>query len=94
MKHRLPHDRRVLLLVLLSGLPATIIALVLTWRMEWTSPSKWALAGMLLAGWMGFAFATRERVVRPLQTLSNLLSALREEDFSVRGRGARGAQGA
>ncbi len=89
MKHRLTHDRRVLLLVLLSGLPATVVALVLTWHMEWTSPSKWTLAGILLAGWIGFAFATRERVIRPLQTLSNLLAALREEDFSVRGRGAR-----
>jgi len=89
VKHRLTHDRRVLLLVLLSGLPATVVALVLTWHMEWTSPSKWTLAGILLAGWMGFAFATRERVIRPLQTLSNLLAALREEDFSVRGRGAR-----
>ena len=31
----------------------------------------------------------RERVVFPLQTLSNLLAALREGDFSVRGRSAR-----
>ena len=30
----------------------------------------------------------RERVVFPLQTLSNLLAALREGDYSVRGRGA------
>ena len=31
----------------------------------------------------------RRRVVRPLQTLSNLLAALREGDFSIRARGAR-----
>ena len=37
------------------------------------------------AGW-AFALAVRERVVFPLQTLSNLLGALREGDFSVRGR--------
>ena len=37
---------------------------------------------------VGFAFAVRERVVFPLQTLSNLLGALREGDFSVRGRSA------
>jgi two-component system, NtrC family, nitrogen regulation sensor histidine kinase NtrY len=36
--------------------------------------------------WLGFAFAVRERVVFPLQTLSNLLGALREGDYSVRGR--------
>src|SRR5690606_18854431 len=31
----------------------------------------------------------RMRVIRPLQTISNLLSALREGDFSIRARGAR-----
>ena len=30
----------------------------------------------------------RERVVRPLQTISNLLAALREGDYSIRARGA------
>lgn len=78
-----------MLLVWLAGLPAMIVALLLTWRMEWTALTKWTLAGFLLASWLGFVLATRERVTRPLQTLSNLLSALREEDFSFRGRGAR-----
>jgi PAS domain S-box-containing protein len=36
------------------------------------------------------AFAVRDAVVRPLQTLSNLLAALHEEDFSFRARGSRG----
>ena len=89
MKKRLTHDRHVLLLVLLSGLPAMAVALILAWHTPWTALSKWTLAGILLVGWIAFAFATREHVIRPLQTLSNLLSALREEDFSVRGRGAR-----
>jgi PAS domain S-box-containing protein len=34
------------------------------------------------------AFVLRERVVRPLQTLSNMLAALREGDYSIRARGA------
>jgi len=89
VKKRFAHDRHVMLLIWLSGLPAMVVALVLTWHMEWTSLTKWTLAGFLMAAWLGFAFATRERVIRPLQTLSNLLSALREEDFSFRGRGAR-----
>jgi len=89
VKKRLTHDRHVLLLVLLSGLPAMAVALILAWHTPWTALSKWTLAGILLVGWIAFAFATREHVIRPLQTLSNLLSALREEDFSVRGRGAR-----
>jgi two-component system nitrogen regulation sensor histidine kinase NtrY len=39
-----------------------------------------------VCAWLGFAFAVRERVVFPLQTISNLLGALREGDYSVRGR--------
>jgi nitrogen fixation/metabolism regulation signal transduction histidine kinase len=89
VKKRFAHDRHVMLLIWLSGLPAMVVALALTWHTEWTALTKWTLAGFLLAAWLGFAFATRERVIRPLQTLSNLLSALRVEDFSFRGRGAR-----
>src|SRR5262249_19391640 len=49
-------------------------------KVQWT-------AGLFLGAlWLGFALATRETVVRPLQTLSNLLAALREEDFSFRAR--------
>jgi nitrogen fixation/metabolism regulation signal transduction histidine kinase len=44
---------------------------------------------VIVAAWFGFAMAVRERVVFPLQTLSNLLGALREGDFSVRGRSPR-----
>ena len=39
--------------------------------------------------WFGYAFALREHVVRPLQTMANLLTALREGDFSTRARGAK-----
>ena len=38
--------------------------------------------------WAGFAFAARERVIRPLQTIANMIAGLREDDFSIRARGA------
>jgi nitrogen fixation/metabolism regulation signal transduction histidine kinase len=45
---------------------------------------------VLIVGVMvGFTFGLRERIVIPLQTLSNLLAALGEGDFSIRARGAR-----
>ena len=83
------HDRRILLLALLSGLPAVMLALVLLWRGDYSSKTQWTLTVLVVGTWCSFAFAARERVVHPLQTVSNLLSALREEDFSVRARGAR-----
>src|SRR2546429_7058945 len=89
MPQKLRHDRRILLLALLSGSPALILALVLLWRGDFSSKTQWTLTIVLLGGWFGFGLAARERVAHPLQTVSNLLSALREEDFSVRARGAR-----
>jgi len=89
MPGKLTHDRRILILALLSGLPAVIVALLLLWFGDYASRTQWTLTVLLVGAWWAFAFAARERVVHPLQTVSNLLSALREEDFSVRARGAR-----
>lgn len=63
--------------------------MVLLWRGDYTSKVQWTLTVLIVGVWMGFAFALRERVVRPLQTLSNILAALREGDYSIRARGAR-----
>jgi nitrogen fixation/metabolism regulation signal transduction histidine kinase len=48
---------------------------------------QWTLTVVVLGAWLAAAAIARERVIRPLQTLSNLLSGLREGDYSVRGAG-------
>ena len=85
----LSHERRVLLTTLLAGGPALVVALYLLWRGDFSAKVQWTLTLVLTGFWLGYAFALRERVVRPLQMLSNMLAALREEDFSLRARGAR-----
>jgi len=65
------------------------IAEALIWTGGHTSKVAWTVTVLVAVFWFGVAFALRERVVRPLQTLSNMLAALREEDFSIRARGAR-----
>ncbi len=47
------------------------------------------LTVFILALWWGFAAALKERVIRSLQILANLLGALREGDFSLRARRPR-----
>jgi HAMP domain-containing protein len=47
---------------------------------------QWTLTAMILCVWWGLAFAVRRRAIVPLQTLANLLAALRESDFSIRAR--------
>ena len=85
----LTHDRRVLLMSLLAGLPGSGIAFILLWLGDFTSKVQWTLTLFILGLWWGVSVALRDRVVYPLQTLSNLLAALREEDFSIRARGQR-----
>lgn len=84
----LTHDRRVLLLALLSGLPATVVAITLLWTGDYSAKVRWTLATLVVGTWWFLSFAIRQRVVYPLQTLSNLLAGLREGDSSVRASGA------
>ena len=85
----LGHEGRVVLLAVLAGLPGSAIALWMLWSGDFSSKVQWTLTVLIAGVWLGCAFAVRERVVFPLQTLSNLLGALREGDFSVRGRSPR-----
>jgi PAS domain S-box-containing protein len=84
----LAHETRVTLLTLAAGAPAVIAALVLIWGAPHPGRVRVTLTAVVVLSWIGFAAAARERVVRPLQTLSNLLAALREGDYSIRARGA------
>ena len=66
------------------------ISLIFLWTGDSTPKVQWTLTVLIVTFCLGFALALRERVVLPLQTLSNLLAALGEGDFSIRARGARG----
>ena len=77
-------------MALASALPGAMISLIFLWTGDYTPKVQWTLTVVIVTVCLGFAFALRERVVLPLQTLSNLLAALGEGDFSIRARGARG----
>ncbi|HTM04984.1 MAG TPA: ATP-binding protein [Vicinamibacterales bacterium] len=81
-------DRRFLLMTVAAGLPAVIIALVLLWTGRYPLPIKWALSAFTVALWLGCTYVLRERIARPLRTISSMVAALRENDFSIRARGA------
>lgn len=87
-QHRMAHENRVLLYALLSGLPAIIVALSFLLAGDSSPKVQWTLGLLIFGFWIGYALATREIVMRPLQTMANLLTALREGDFSTRARGA------
>ena len=84
----LAYERRILMLALLAGLAGTVVALLLLWLGNFSSKLQWTLTVVILICWFSFAASARQRVVFPLRTLSNLLAALHEGDFSIRARGA------
>lgn len=62
---------------------------MLLWSGDFTPKVRWTVALLAVGWWLAAAGTIGERVVRPLQTISNLLAALREGDYSIRARGAR-----
>jgi two-component system nitrogen regulation sensor histidine kinase NtrY len=85
---RLLYERRVSLFALLVALPALLTSGIFIWLQAWTLESKLALLFAELFVWWLLAMALQEQTTRPLQTLANVISALREEDYSFRARGA------
>jgi nitrogen fixation/metabolism regulation signal transduction histidine kinase len=85
----LTHDRRIFLIALLVGAPAVVATLVLLRAGQYPARVVWTVALLVIGAWLGTALYLRERVVRPLQTMANMLAALREGDFSLRGRERR-----
>lgn len=84
-----PHDLQVLGLAWLTGLPGSVAALVLVWMGDFSAKVQWTLTSLVVGTFLGVGLLVRERVMRPLHAVANLLAALREGDYSVRGRGAR-----
>lgn len=86
---RTPHHERVIFrLALAAGLPGVVVSMILLWRGDYSGKVQWTLGLLVIGTWLITSLMLRERVVRPLQTLSNMLAALREGDYSIRARGA------
>lgn len=65
------------------------LAVILLGTGEFSAKVQWTLGLLVVGWWLLMAASLSERVIRPLQTISNLLAALREGDYSIRARGAR-----
>jgi nitrogen fixation/metabolism regulation signal transduction histidine kinase len=86
----LQFERRITLYALLGGLPGVIVAMVFLWGGESTPKVAWTLSIVIIGCWLGFTIALTGRIVTALHTITNLLSALREGDYSFRARVEKG----
>ena len=86
---RLSFERRLSLWLWGFSLPLLLLVL---WRSR-ASGLSWLATSLTLACtallWRAVTAIFFDTVARPLQTLSNIVAALREDDFSFRARGAR-----
>lgn len=85
---RLLYEHRISLYALLVALPAMLVSGILIWLQPWSAGAKLSLLLAELFVWWVLSLALHEQTVRPLQTLANVIAALREEDYSFRARGA------
>src|SRR5436189_6186447 len=88
-RYRFSHQGKLTWLILGAVAPAVIILMSILWFGDFSAKVQWTFTVVIAALAAGFISAARDHVVHPLQTMSNLLAALREGDYSIRARGAR-----
>ncbi len=85
---RLKFEGRVTALALAAGFPGVALCALLLWLDGYSGRVQWTVNLLLIFFWLAISANLKNRVVRPLQTLSNILAAIREGDYSIRGRRA------
>jgi len=88
-RYRFSHQGKLTWYIIGAVAPALIITLSILWFGDFSAKVQWTFTILIVAFAAGFISAARDHVVHPLQTMSNLLAALREGDYSIRARGAR-----
>ena len=83
-----PFERRIRLFCLLIAAPAFVLAAILLWQAKVSGTTATTLLGGAAFFSLIAASLLMEEIVRPLQTLANVVSALRESDYSFRARGS------
>jgi two-component system nitrogen regulation sensor histidine kinase NtrY len=84
-----PFERRIRTLCVFIAAPAFVLAAILLWRAKVSGTMASVLLGVVALLSLLAAGVLMEEIIRPLQTLANVVSALRESDYSFRARGSR-----
>src|SRR6266568_4723780 len=85
-RQRAPFERRLTRLSILLVAPALLVSGIVIWLQPWSLQSKLILLGAESFTCLLIGAALHDHIVRPLQTLANVVGALREEDYSFRAR--------
>lgn len=88
-KRRLNYETRIFIGALLVAVPALIALVIVLWNGQYAYRSAAVAMTVVLATTLLLAMEHRRRSIYPLRTMSNLLEALREGDYSLRGSNSR-----
>jgi two-component system, NtrC family, nitrogen regulation sensor histidine kinase NtrY len=86
---RLSFERRLRLWLYLLGVPTLLFCWILLWQHSVDIPIQCIVMLALVAGWALAVSLLTEQITRPMQTLSNVVASLREDDYSFRARGGQ-----
>jgi PAS domain S-box-containing protein len=81
---------RVLTVIVMAGsAPAVIVAVIYLWTHFGDTPEvQWTVLLIVIGSWLAALSAVRQITTRSLHLIANLLGALREGDYSIRGLSA------
>ena len=86
--NKLFHERHMLLLALVAGLPGSLAGIILLWigynAGTYRALTCWTLTLVIVGVWLGFAVSVKNKVAFPLQTLS--IAAMRRRFLHSRTR--------
>jgi nitrogen fixation/metabolism regulation signal transduction histidine kinase len=88
-RQRLSFERGLRLWLYLMGLPMFVLVTLELNEHHVDSSIQWIALPALVIGWLFIVSLIIEQIIRPLQTLANVVAALREDDYSFRARGGR-----
>ena len=77
-------EGRLLASVLSSGVPGIALSLVLLWYGSYSLDHKLEFTLLAMVLWLVLSVSTRDAVVNSLRGLSNVVAAMKDEDFSFR----------
>ena len=82
-------ERRIVLIALTAVTLAAAAALLLVLAGDFSAKVRWTVLFFVAVAVFVSTYVLHEQLVYPLRTLSNLITALREEDYSLRARHPR-----
>jgi PAS domain S-box-containing protein len=80
------YEKRIVLTALIAVALVALTALILVFAGGFSAKVRWTVAFVIVIATVVAGYTLYEQLVFPLRTLSNIITALREEDYSLRAR--------